>query len=195
MAPRKYQMDTRARAAQQTRERIVHATMELHQEQGVGATSHKDIARRADVSVGTVYHHFPTLDHVVRACGARTRELFPPPSAGRIDRHAPVAKRVRTLVQELVTAYERSPWMEKIRLEAPSIPALAEGLALRTQATAEMIRRALGPHRRRRNALAVIAAIVDVAVINRLFAAGMSRREIVNALTSLITAWLEGGQS
>lgn len=195
MAPRKYQMRSRADGAQETRDRIVRATMELHQEKGVGATSHKDIARRADLSVGTIYHHFPTQDSVVRACGARTRELFPPPSPDRIDRHAPRSERIRTMVEGFVTAYERSPWMEKIRLEAASIPALADGFAIRRKAVAAMIRRALGPDAKRRHAIAVVGAIIDVAVVNRLFAAGLSHRDIVNAVTSIINAWLEGDPS
>ncbi len=186
-------MKTRAEGAQETRERIVRATMELHLLQGVAATSHKHIARRADVSVGTVYHHFPTLPDVIRACGVQVHELFPPPSPDRIDRNASLSKRIRTLVAELVTDYERSPWMEQIRMEAPSIPALAEGVAFRQKAVTETIRRALGPRARRRN-IAIVAAIVDVGVVNRLFAAGLSRREIVTTLTSIITAWLEGGR-
>ena len=44
MAPRNYKMNARAESALETRERIVRATLELHLQQGVLATSHKDIA-------------------------------------------------------------------------------------------------------------------------------------------------------
>src|ERR1051325_567073 len=60
MAPRTYRMDQRAEAARATKRRIVEATLQLHGERGVLATSHKDVAERADVSVGTVYPHFRT---------------------------------------------------------------------------------------------------------------------------------------
>ena len=60
--PRKYDLGRRAAAAEQTRRRIVDATVALHAEQGIVATTYKDIAQRADVGVGTVYNHFPTVD-------------------------------------------------------------------------------------------------------------------------------------
>jgi len=65
--PRKYHQEKRSATAEETRQRIVDATVALHAEKGIVATSVKDIAARADVGVGTVYHHFPTYDDVVRA--------------------------------------------------------------------------------------------------------------------------------
>src|ERR1041385_741558 len=106
MAPRIYRMDSRAETAQQTRERIVAATLELHAARGVLAVSHKDIAERADVSVGTVYHHFPTRTELVHACGARSAALFAP-RAEAIDPKAPLEKRVAALVRELVAVHRR----------------------------------------------------------------------------------------
>ena len=58
---RKYQMKKRAEARDETRERIVRATMALHDEQGVATTSFADIAERAGVGPATVLRHFPTL--------------------------------------------------------------------------------------------------------------------------------------
>jgi AcrR family transcriptional regulator len=58
MTPRPYRLGRRAESAEETLRRIVRATYTLHCEQGVAATTMKQIARRADVSVGTVYHHF-----------------------------------------------------------------------------------------------------------------------------------------
>jgi AcrR family transcriptional regulator len=45
-------------AVADTRGRIVEATLALHSEKGMFDTSWKDIAKRADVSVATVYKHF-----------------------------------------------------------------------------------------------------------------------------------------
>jgi len=59
MTPRSYQMGKRAESAAQTRQRIVQATMALHRDRGIAATTMKDIAARADVGIGTLYHHFP----------------------------------------------------------------------------------------------------------------------------------------
>ena len=76
---RKYNLGRRGEAAEETRRRIVDATFALHSEQGVAATTMKDIAERADVSVGTVYHHFPTYDDAIQACGEHAIAFAPPP--------------------------------------------------------------------------------------------------------------------
>ena len=73
-------MDKRKAAVQETRQRIVEATLALHAEKGIFGTSWQDIARRADVSVGTVYKHFPSLDELVPACGELMYAITRPPS-------------------------------------------------------------------------------------------------------------------
>ena len=86
MAPRAYRLGRRAESADDTRRRIVVATRALHVEQGVADTTVKQIARRADVSVGTVYHHFPSYDDVIRACGQLTFAIVRPPTNARFCR-------------------------------------------------------------------------------------------------------------
>src|SRR5436305_4559834 len=98
---RSYQMESRAEAAGETRRRIVEATMALHAAHGVLAVSHKDVAARADVSVGTVYYHFPTRTELVHACGARVATLFAPRGEA-IDPRAPLPRRIAALAGELV---------------------------------------------------------------------------------------------
>jgi len=46
-------------AAPKTRDRIVHAAMELFWEKGYGSTSIADILARAEVNSGSLYHFFP----------------------------------------------------------------------------------------------------------------------------------------
>ena len=46
---RPYRMTNRAAAHEETRERIVRATMALHDERGVATTSFADVAERAGV--------------------------------------------------------------------------------------------------------------------------------------------------
>jgi AcrR family transcriptional regulator len=62
-------MEKRKAPVEETRQRIAEATLALHSEKGMFDTSWKDIAERADVSVATVYKHFPSLDELVPACG------------------------------------------------------------------------------------------------------------------------------
>lgn len=77
--PRSYRMKDRAKTQAETRDRIVSATMLMHDEKGVAATSFVDIARCAGIGVATVYRHFPTLGSLVAACGTHVwKEMDPP---------------------------------------------------------------------------------------------------------------------
>jgi AcrR family transcriptional regulator len=58
--------------ARRNREKVLAAARAVFSEQGVDAQM-DDVARRADVGVGTVYRHFPTKDALLMAL---TDELF-----------------------------------------------------------------------------------------------------------------------
>jgi len=58
--------------ARRNREKVLAAARAVFSEQGVDAQM-DDVARRADVGVGTVYRHFPTKDALLQAL---TEELF-----------------------------------------------------------------------------------------------------------------------
>jgi AcrR family transcriptional regulator len=58
--------------ARRNREKVLEAARAVFAEQGVDAQM-DDVARRADVGVGTVYRHFPTKDALLSAL---TDELF-----------------------------------------------------------------------------------------------------------------------
>ena len=193
MAPRHYSLSRRAEGAQATRQRIVDATLQLHTEKGVVATSHKDVAARADVSVGTVYHHFPTRDEMVRACGVHVGELIPVPPIESIDARAPRRERIAALTDALVPFFVRMPWFEKLRTERGEVPALDFGMGMREEGVRNLIRRALGRSATKR--VAVVEAILDPAVVNRLLESGMSQDDVAKTLASIINAWLEGGRS
>src|SRR5215510_8039031 len=113
MSPRRYVMEHRARTAEDTRRRIVEATYALHAERAIGDTTMKDIAERADVGLGTVYHHFPTYNDAVRACGAHTFALAAPPDAAIFSDTKTVDERVAKLADELFAFYERAPGLGK----------------------------------------------------------------------------------
>ena len=103
--PRKYSKERRTASIDETRDRIINATMVLHDEKGILSTSMQDIAARAGVALGTVYRHFPSLDDLVPACGTRKMELNPPPTAeafaGLVDE-----ARIATLYAALYAHYE-----------------------------------------------------------------------------------------
>lgn len=109
--PRAYRMKDRARARDETRERIVRATMELHDEKGVAATSFVDVAKRAGTGAATVYRHFPDVGALVAACGAHVWQEMRPPEPDRavaaFEGLVSLDDRLRRLVEELDAFYRR----------------------------------------------------------------------------------------
>jgi AcrR family transcriptional regulator len=69
----------RARDPEETRRRIVEATVALHEEVGPAATTVSAIAERAGVQRLTVYRHLPDEGAVVRACSAHWSADHPLP--------------------------------------------------------------------------------------------------------------------
>src|SRR6185436_10949463 len=79
MKRRGYTKVLRAAAEEATRERIVSAIMNLHEEVGPARTTVSAIADRAGVERLTVYRHFPDEPSMLRACSAHWNALHPPP--------------------------------------------------------------------------------------------------------------------
>ena len=100
---------------QETRQRLVEATFQLHSERGIADTSMKDIASRAGVSVGTVYHHFPSYADAIVACGAYTVAHAPAPTVSVFEGATTRAERITRLARALFDHYERVPALESVR--------------------------------------------------------------------------------
>lgn len=191
MSPRAYRMGKRAELAEQTRLRIVEATMALHRERGVVATTMKDIAERADVGIGTVYHHFPAYEDAIRACGIQTVALTRPPSEAIFDGVRGWRSRVQILVTELFDYYDRQgPTWSKTRADADRFPVLAEMLARRDARIRALTREALRPLDPDKHTLATVVTLVDYGVHNSLRAAGLSTGRAADQITDVLTGWL-----
>lgn len=108
---RRYQMKTRAAARDETREKIVRASMALHDEKGVAATTFADVAERAGVGGATVLRHFPTVGELVAACGRHVAAEMRPPlpeTAGPVFEGLTTTRaRLERLVAELDAFYRR----------------------------------------------------------------------------------------
>lgn len=130
MTPREYDMSRRAAAVERTRRRIVEATVELHGERGIFGTSWRDIAERADVSVATVYKHFPSLDELVPACGELLMEKIRPPSPESahdvIGNAVGVVERLERAALELFGFYERGGRHLESDVRERELPAMQE---------------------------------------------------------------------
>jgi AcrR family transcriptional regulator len=190
VSPRKYQQEQRATSAQETRDRIVEATMALHTEKGIAATSMKDIAARANVGIGTVYHHFPTYEDVVRACGARAYVITRPPTPEIFAGIGPLDQRVAHLVQELFAYYERYPQFERARCDRDKLPILAEAVAQREKWLAAVVQEALRPIENKEALVRTTIALTDFAVYRSLTASGLSTQAAAEQVTEVLLAWL-----
>lgn len=190
MAPRKYQMDRRAEAAARTRSRIVEATFALHTEKGIAATTFRDISARADVGIGTVYHHFPTYDDVIAACGNHAMMLARPPRAGMLDGLNGVAARVGALVRELFAFYERSPALGRVRSERHQFVVLDRHFQHEEENRRALITEALRGTRANARQRALVFALLDFHTYETLAAAGLEQEAAVDEITTTILARL-----
>jgi AcrR family transcriptional regulator len=76
---RRYELKQRAERLEETRRRIVEATVDLHRTVGPAATAVAEVARRAGVQRRTVYNHFPDEGALLAACSEHWRGLHPAP--------------------------------------------------------------------------------------------------------------------
>ncbi len=176
MAPRNYRLGRRGEMAEETRRRIVAATYALHGEQGIAATTMKQIAARADVSIGTVYHHFPSYDDVIQACGAYTAEVTRPPTAAIFRGARSRKERVERLAAELFAYYARLPSLERVRAERHKLPVLDRALSEWEADLADIVRQALEPADDVR-LVGFATAVLDPAVLRVLTEHGLSPSE------------------
>jgi AcrR family transcriptional regulator len=108
MAPRTYAQDKRAETARQTRDRILEVTVELYRERGVKDTTLKAVAEKADVSRGTILHHFGSGDGLLGAVLDRVVESLEWPNERIFDGLIRRDDRIRAFVDAVVLFNERS---------------------------------------------------------------------------------------
>lgn len=190
MSPRNYKQEKRQLTTEETRQRIVEATLVLHAEKGIVATTYKDIAARADVGIGTVYHHFPTYEDVVRACGARAFAITRPPTPEIFAGLEPLDRRIELFVQELFAYYERYPAFERGRCDRDKLPVLAEGMARRERMIEAVVREAFRPVGSPEALVRTTIALTDFAVYRSLTSSGLSTQEAAARVTEVLLAWL-----
>ena len=181
-------MTRRASAAARTRRRIIEATLELHGEQGIAATSWDDIAERAGVGVGTAYRHFPSLDELIPACGEITRQVLalPDPRAVFAPGGAPT-ERIERLVREAFAIYERgAPQLRAIRNEPGVHPNVAQAGEEVEASLAALIDAALEPFDLAPADRAVVRAMVDLNTWEALREQELGQAEAVTATAEML---------
>lgn len=195
MSPRTYDMTRRAAAAAQTRQRIVDATLELHAERGVVATSWDDIAARAGVGVGTVYRHFPSFDELIPACGDLAMQVVAPPDPATVpalfDRAYEPSERIERLVREAFALYERgAPMLRVIRREADVHPRIARDRKRLDAALTALVDAALEPIGATQQDRAVTRALIDLGTWEALRGQGIGPVESVAVVSEMLVGRL-----
>ncbi len=125
--PRTYQKKKRAQQQEETRTRIVEATITLHQEIGGIETTISAIAQRAGVERATVYRHFPDERSLLEGCTGHYLQSNPPPDPVQwmgIDQRE---EQVRTALTHIY-AYHRQTeiMMARAMIDVPQMPLLQE---------------------------------------------------------------------
>ena len=184
---RPYRLGRRAETAEETRRRLVEATFQLHSEQGIAETSMKDIAARAGVSVGTVYHHFPSYTDAIVACAGFTAEHAPAPTSAVFAGAASRRERIARLARALFDFYERVPALESVRRDrrlSRELDAFAEEEARNRRA---LVAEAVGADA----PTAFFAALLDVDVYRSLRREGFGTAEAADRVAAMISLALE----
>jgi len=189
-------MDRRRAAVEETRRRILEATLSLHAEKGILGTSWQDIARRADVSVGTVYKHFPSLDELVPACGELMYAITRPPSledAPEIFAGADsLEERLGRLISELFDFYERgAPYIET-DFQERRLPMVREWEDYMRATIAGLVREALQPVGPDEDAVQAVSALLDFSTFKSFMDRGIQKERAARTMNEVLLCWIEG---
>ena len=195
MVPRKYDMGKRRAAVEETRQRILEATLALHAEKGIFGTSWQDIARRADVSVGTVYKHFPSLDELVPACGELMYAIIRPPSledAPHIFAGASsLEERLERLVWELFDFYERgAPYIET-DFQERRLPTVVEWEAHMRATIAGLVREALASAGPDEITVQSVSALLDFYTFKSFLNRDIPKEQAAKTMGEVLLCWTD----
>jgi AcrR family transcriptional regulator len=199
MAPRTYTQDKRAEGARQTRERIVDAAAALYEEQGVSATTLQAIAARADVSRGTILHHFGGAGGLLDAVAERILLHLEPPDEAIFDGVAPGPARLRTYVVAMIEFFRRSTGWWAVFVSEMERPELKSREAAYYDQMARLQSIALGDLADDHDVAIVVGSLVHPGTIGGLIwvmeQAGLAPVSIPDAIADVVVAYMERAQT
>lgn len=124
---RRYELRRRAERQEATRQRIVEATVAMHEELGLLRTTITDIAERAGVERATVYRHFPNEHALFAACTGHYFAQHPLPEPDPWQAMTDPAQRLSGALTEIY-AYHRTTerMISRTSPDIPDSPAMQE---------------------------------------------------------------------
>ena len=124
---RKYELKQRAESLAATRERIVEATVELHDALGPARTTISAIAERAGVQRLTVYRHFPDERSLFEACSGHWAAHNPAPDPSPWTALDDPEERLEIALAEIYAFYRSTEGMiGNLLRDMPELPVLQE---------------------------------------------------------------------
>lgn len=146
-----------------------------------------DIAARAGVSVGTVYHHFPSYADAITACGAYTAEHAPAPTAAIFDGAASRRERIARLARALFDFYERVPALASVRRDRHLTPELEAFAREEARNRRQLAAEAAGPG----GPATLAAALLDIDVCRSLRREGYGTADAAERVAAMINFALD----
>jgi AcrR family transcriptional regulator len=190
-------MDKRRARVEETRRRILEATLALHSEKGIFGTSWQDIAQRADVSLGTVYKHFPSLDELVPACGELMYAITRPPSledASEIFAGAHTfEERLERLISELFDFYERGASYIETDFQERRLPAVQEWEAYWRATIEGLAREALSPVGPDERTVQALSTLLDFSVFKSFLERDIPKEQAKQIMNEILLCWIKRG--
>jgi AcrR family transcriptional regulator len=184
---RTYELKQRAERQEETRRRIVAATVELHEEVGPARTSVAEIARRAGVQRLTVYNHFPDLQALLPACSAYWLAEHPRPDLEALLALEDPAERLRAVLISLYGWYrETAPMQRRVVGERTTVPELDAWMAQSTDRMLAQLAARLSEGFDRPDAHALVALALDFWTWQRLDREGLDDAAAASLMTGAV---------
>ena len=192
--PRRYEQRRRAQQQEETRQRIVRAAVELHEEVGPAHASLSAIAERAGVQRNTLYRHFPDERSLYWACSGLHEERHPFPDPAAWAGVEASRERARLALRELFAYWESTEAMTaKVLRDAEADDLVREVATRRTSEPMAAIRDAIASawpaERRHERLLAAIGLAVSFRTWQSLVRdGGLSSPEAADLATAMLSA-------
>lgn len=195
MAPRAYRLGRRGESAAATRERIVDAAAALYQAHGVNQTTLQAIADRADVSRGTILHHFGGTGGVLDAVAERILVTLELPDERVFDGASDDEARLRAYVEAIVEFFQRSTGWWAVFVTEITRPELKAREAAYYEQMGRLQAIALGSLAEDRDVNVVVGSLIHPGTIGGFIwvmeQAGFGAAESVDAIADVVVAYVE----
>ncbi|MFL5689775.1 MAG: TetR/AcrR family transcriptional regulator [Chloroflexota bacterium] len=173
-----------------TRERILESAIALYGEQGISATTLRQIGERADVAPGTLRNHFPTRESLDAAMAERLLAEAPLPELSIFDGADSIEERLARLIRVAGAFVDQAArlyrmWMREQMLSGPWREAgIAYGLRWE-----QLTRVALGSLADDDESKAVLQAVLQPTFFEGIRAGRRSTAEAADLITAVVTPW------